>query len=191
MSETPRKKAASLPPPPGEEPRTELILCQAEDGKTKIEVRLLDDTVWPWLNQMAHLFQRYKSVISKRIKNVFGEDELKEASVVAKFATTASDGKTYQVCRHIHLCDATGFPARIPAQELAAPRLVAAPPGAQAARLEAQPPGRHKRPWNYRSRPIAPSFIPLGRQWPTSRKWQGRSPSPSRPKSSKALTKAN
>jgi hypothetical protein len=97
MSETPRKRPTSPAPLPGGPPQTDLILYQAEDGKTKIEVRLLDDTVWLSLNQMADLFQRDKSVISKHIKNVFEEGELKEASVVAKFATTAADGKTYQV----------------------------------------------------------------------------------------------
>lgn len=97
MSMPPRKKPANPPPSTSGDPQSELILYQAEDGKTKIEVRLRDDTVWLSLNQMADLFQRDKSVISKHIKNVFEEGELKEASVIAKFATTAADGKTYQV----------------------------------------------------------------------------------------------
>lgn len=81
------------------EPRTqsELILYQADDGGTRIEVRLQGETVWLSLNQMAELFQRDKSVISRHIRNVFEEGELREVSVVAKFATTAKDGKTYQV----------------------------------------------------------------------------------------------
>ena len=77
--------------------KSELILYQTEDQKTRIEVRLQGETVWLSLNQMAELFDRDKSVISKHIKNVFEEGELKPEPVVAKFATTAADGKTYQV----------------------------------------------------------------------------------------------
>ena len=58
---------------------------------------LLLDTVWLSIDQMAELFQRDKSTISRHIKNIFSEGELVRESVVANFATTASDGKTYQV----------------------------------------------------------------------------------------------
>ena len=75
----------------------EIIFYQTEDGETKLSVNLQDETVWLTLDQMAQLFQRDKSTISKHIKNVFEEGELIESSVVANFATTASDGKTYQV----------------------------------------------------------------------------------------------
>jgi hypothetical protein len=75
----------------------EIFLYQTEDGETRIEVRIVNETVWLSLNQMAELFQRDKSVVSKHIANVFHEGELDENSVVAKFATTAADGKTYQV----------------------------------------------------------------------------------------------
>ena len=68
-------------------------MYQTEDGKTKIEVRMENETVWLSLNQMAELFQRDKSVISRHIKNIFTEGELDEKSVVANFATTAADGK--------------------------------------------------------------------------------------------------
>lgn len=78
-------------------PGSEIILCQTEDGRTRLEVKLENETVWLSLNQMAELFQRDKSVISKHLKNVFGEGELVQNSVVANFATTAADGKTYQV----------------------------------------------------------------------------------------------
>ena len=67
-----------------------------EDGLTKIETTFDEDTVWLSLDQMAELFQRDKSTISRHIKNIFEEGELQRNSVVAKFATTASDGKTYQ-----------------------------------------------------------------------------------------------
>lgn len=56
-----------------------------------------EDTVWLSLNQMAELFQRDKSVISRHIKNIFTESELDEKAVVAFFATTAADGNTYDV----------------------------------------------------------------------------------------------
>ena len=76
---------------------SEVIIYQTEDGLTKIEVNMKDDTVWLSLEQMADLFQRNKSTISRHIKNIFSDGELKRDSVVANFATTASDGKTYQV----------------------------------------------------------------------------------------------
>jgi len=79
------------------EPKSELILYQTEDNRTRIEVRLENETVWLSLNQMAELFQRDKSVISRHIKNIFEEGELRPESVVANFATTATDAKTYQV----------------------------------------------------------------------------------------------
>lgn len=58
---------------------------------------MYDETVWLSLNQMAELFQRDKSVISRHIRNVFEERELIRESVVANFAITAADGKLYQV----------------------------------------------------------------------------------------------
>ncbi len=76
---------------------TEMIMYQTEDGLTKIDVQMSGETVWLSLDQMADLFQRDKSTISRHIKNVFREGELDRNSVVAKFATTAADGKTYQV----------------------------------------------------------------------------------------------
>ena len=78
-------------------PKSELILYQTEDNRTRIEVRLENETVWLTQSQMAELFQRDKSVISRHIKNVFDEGELVRSSVVAESATTAADGKTYQV----------------------------------------------------------------------------------------------
>src|SRR6266704_2925159 len=78
-------------------PKSDLILYQTEDGKTRLEVRLQGETVWLSLNQIAELFQRDKSVVSRHIRNIFDEGELQESSVVANFATTATDGKTYQV----------------------------------------------------------------------------------------------
>ncbi len=78
-------------------PQSEIILYQTEDGGTRLQVRLEGETVWLSLNQMADLFQRDKSVISRHIKNLFSDGELVRSSVVAESATTAADGKTYQV----------------------------------------------------------------------------------------------
>ncbi len=75
----------------------QFLLYQGEDGRTRIEVRFDGETAWLSLGQMAELFQRDKSVISRHISNVFDEGELDRGAVVAKFATTATDGKTYQV----------------------------------------------------------------------------------------------
>lgn len=77
--------------------KTSLVMYTTQDGETKIQATFDHDTVWLSLDQMAELFQRDKSTISRHIKNIFEEDEYVSDSVVAKFATTALDGKTYQV----------------------------------------------------------------------------------------------
>ena len=81
-----------------EDQKGEIILYQTEDGKSRIEVRLQGDTVWLNLDQLAELFQRNKSTISRHIRNVFEDRELSKDMVVAYFATTtqhgAIDGKT-------------------------------------------------------------------------------------------------
>jgi len=77
--------------------RSHIEIYKVENGNTEISVKLEGDTVWLTLNQMAELFQRDKSVISRHIGNIFKEAELDKNSVVAKNATTAADGKTYQV----------------------------------------------------------------------------------------------
>ena len=75
----------------------EVIIYKAKSGKTALEVKLDQETVWLNLNQMAELFDRDKSVVSRHIRNIFKEGELSSRSVVANFATTAADGKSYQV----------------------------------------------------------------------------------------------
>lgn len=75
----------------------EVLLYQVEDGRTRVEVRFEGETAWLSLGQIADLFQRDKSVISRHIRNVFEEGELRREAVVAQSATTAADGKTYQV----------------------------------------------------------------------------------------------
>ncbi|WP_405356270.1 virulence RhuM family protein [Ruminococcus sp.] len=76
---------------------SQIIMYQTEDGLTKIDVKLENETVWLNQLQMAELFQRDKSTISRHIKNIFDERELDKDSVVAKIATTAADGKLYDV----------------------------------------------------------------------------------------------
>ena len=78
-------------------PQTNILMYTTEDGITKIEVTFEHDTVWLSIDQMAELFQRDKSVIGKHVRNIFKEGELVKEAVWAKFAYTASDGKTYQV----------------------------------------------------------------------------------------------
>lgn len=75
----------------------QFLLYQTPDGDSQIEVKLQNDTVWLSLDQMAELFQRNKSTISRHVKNVLEDGELEEKSVVAFFATTAADSKTYSV----------------------------------------------------------------------------------------------
>ena len=72
--------------------QSEFILYRTEDGQVRIETRFEGETAWLTLNQMAELFQRDKSAISKHIKNVFDEGELKPDSTVAKFATVQTEG---------------------------------------------------------------------------------------------------
>jgi death-on-curing family protein len=75
----------------------ELVLYQDSDGGVELSVRLEAESLWLSLMQMAELFERDKSVISRHLRNIFEEGELDRESVVAKNATTAADGKTYQV----------------------------------------------------------------------------------------------
>lgn len=79
-----------------QQPGGEIIFYQRGDTPA-IDVRLDGDTVWLSLNQLADLLGRDKSTISRHITHVFAEGELVRSSVVAEFATTAADGKTYQV----------------------------------------------------------------------------------------------
>lgn len=73
-----------------------ILIYQTEDGKTKIETRLENETVWLTQAQLCELFQKSKSTISEHIKNIFEEGELDEISVVRNFRTTAADGKAYE-----------------------------------------------------------------------------------------------
>jgi hypothetical protein len=77
--------------------KSEIIIYQTEDGTTKINVRLENNTVWLNQNDIVELFQSSKPNISEHIKHIFKEGELNEGSVVRNFRTTASDDKEYSV----------------------------------------------------------------------------------------------
>lgn len=70
-----------------------IIMYTTEDGLTKIETTFDEDTVWLSLDQMAELFQRDKSTISRHIKNIYEERELQRDSTVANFATAQMEGQ--------------------------------------------------------------------------------------------------
>lgn len=74
-----------------------VIIYQAKSGAIELRGDTAHETVWATLDQIAEVFGRDKSVISRHLKNIFEEGELRKNSVVAKNATTAADGKTYQV----------------------------------------------------------------------------------------------
>ena len=75
----------------------DIIIYQTNDGKTKIDVRMDNETLWLNQLQMTELFQTTKQNISLHINNIFKENELDPNSVVKEYLTTASDGKLYQV----------------------------------------------------------------------------------------------
>lgn len=72
-----------------------IIMYTTEDGLTKIETTFDEDTVWLSLDQMAELFQRDKSTISRHIKNIYEERELQRDSTVANFATVQMEGQRH------------------------------------------------------------------------------------------------
>jgi len=84
--------------------KNEIILYQSDELPKHIEVRLdgINETFWLSLNQIAELFERDKSVISRHLKNIFKANELDKSPIVSFFATTATDGKTYNV-EHFNL----------------------------------------------------------------------------------------
>ena len=77
-----------------------VIIYTANDGKTKIDVKLEEETLWLTQAQMCELYQSSKSNVSEHIKHIFEEGELNEESVVRKFRTTAADGKEYLVSHY-------------------------------------------------------------------------------------------
>ncbi len=90
-----------------------IIIYQSEDGETKIDVKLENETVWLNQEQLVKLYNSSKSNISEHIKHVFEDGELEENSVVRKFRTTANDGKSYNVNYYnLDMIVAIGFRVR-------------------------------------------------------------------------------
>jgi hypothetical protein len=81
---------------PDNVPRSDLILYQTEDGRTRIQVRMEDETVWLTQKLMSELFQKDVRTINEHIRNIFQEGELLPESVILKFRITAADGKSYE-----------------------------------------------------------------------------------------------
>ena len=102
MGTMPRKKKMS-----GEEPKNavvptggEFLFYQAEDGQTRLQVRLEGETVWLTQKAMAELFQKDVRTINGHIQNIFSERELQPDSVIRNFRITAADGKNYNVAHY-------------------------------------------------------------------------------------------
>lgn len=74
-----------------------IVIYQTQNGHTRIEVKMEDETVWLTQAQLVELYQTSKSNVSEHIKHIFEEGELEENSVVRNFRTTANDGKNYNV----------------------------------------------------------------------------------------------
>ena len=90
-----------------------VIIYTANDGKTKIDVKLDEETLWLTQAQMCELYQSSKSNVSEHIKHIFEEGELNEESVVRKFRTTAADGKEYLVSHYnLDMIIALGYRVR-------------------------------------------------------------------------------
>ncbi len=79
---------------------SEILIYQSENGVTKIDVKIVDDTVWLTQEQLCELYQTSKSNVSEHIKHIFEDGELDRSSVIRKFRTTGTDGKTYNVIHY-------------------------------------------------------------------------------------------
>ena len=88
-----------LIPTPGS-PGGEFLFYQTEDGRTRLQVRLEEETVWLTQKLMAELFQKDVRTINEHIQNIFEERELTADSVVRKFRITAADGKSYETAHY-------------------------------------------------------------------------------------------
>ena len=92
---------------------SEILIYQSQDGKTKLEVTLENETLWLSQKQLCELFGKSKSTISEHIKTIFEDEELDKDSVVRNYRTTASDGKNYNVEHYnLDMIIAIGFKVR-------------------------------------------------------------------------------
>ncbi len=93
----------------------QILIYQSEDGRTKLDVRLENQTVWLNQKQLTELFGKAKGTISEHIKHIFEDKELEEDAVVRLFRTTAADGKQYEVAHYnLDMVLALGFRVRSP-----------------------------------------------------------------------------
>jgi hypothetical protein len=93
----------------------EFLIYQSEDGKTRLNVALEDETLWLSQKQLTDLFDKAKGTISEHIKHIFEDGELLEHSVVRFFRTTAADGKNYEVAHYnLDMVLALGYRVRSP-----------------------------------------------------------------------------
>ncbi len=96
-------------------PQSSMILYQTEDGRTRIECRFEDDTIWLPQKLMAELFQKDVRTVNEHVQNVFAEGELTPDSVVRKFRITAADGKSYATQHYrLEMILAVGYRVRSP-----------------------------------------------------------------------------
>jgi len=96
-------------------PNSEIIIYRTQDGKTKIDCRLDGDTLWLTQAQIAELYGRDRTVITKHIRNIYAEGELQESSVCANFAHTANDGKSYNTAFYnLDMILAVGYRVKSP-----------------------------------------------------------------------------
>lgn len=94
---------------------SQFLIYQSENGRTKLDVRLEDDTLWLSQKQLTELFGKAKGTISEHIKHIFDDGELEEDSVVRNLRTTAADGKSYEVAFYnLDMVLALGFRVRSP-----------------------------------------------------------------------------
>ena len=77
--------------------QNQIAIFQTEEGRSQVEVNVIDETVWLSQAQMCVLFDKNKRTVSEHIRNIFKEGELQEQAVVRNFRTTATDGKSYTV----------------------------------------------------------------------------------------------
>ena len=98
-----------------ESPTSEIILYQTEDGRTRIQCRFENETIWLTQKLMADLFQKDIRTINEHIQNVFAEVELTPDSVIRKFRITATDGKTYDTQHYsLEMILAVGYRVKSP-----------------------------------------------------------------------------
>ena len=97
------------------QPQSDILIYQTEDGRTRIDVRLEDETVWLSQAALAELYQTTKQNISLHIRNILQEGELDDGPVVKEYLTTAADAKSYRVKHYnLDMILSVGVPGPVP-----------------------------------------------------------------------------